>query len=124
MTKFSNKLKKACFWPIFPILGVKKILLENPALLYTTSHGILAPCQISEKNNDTIPRKCLDRRTDGNADRPYSKNLKFATSNCRLFHPPLQLTILGNLVVTFLFGIRFTRRSFPSLRKTANSFGF
>ena len=23
-TNFSNKLKKPCFWPIFPILGAKK----------------------------------------------------------------------------------------------------
>ena len=39
----------AHFGPIFPILGVKKIFPENPALSCTTSHGILAPCQISKK---------------------------------------------------------------------------
>ena len=33
----------------------------------TTSYGFLALCQNSEKTNDTIPRKRLDRRTD----RPY-----------------------------------------------------
>ena len=62
MTKFSNKLKKPCFWPIlgplFPIFWEKKFSSR------TASHGLLAPCRISEKTNDTIPRKCLDRRTD------------------------------------------------------------
>ena len=56
------------FGPIFPILGTKKIFLKNQALSRTTTHGILAPCQISEKTNDTIPRKRLDRRIDGKVD--------------------------------------------------------
>ena len=56
------------FGPIFPILGTKKIFLKNQALSRTTTHGILAPCQISEKTNDTIPRKRLDRRIDGRVD--------------------------------------------------------
>ena len=68
MTKFSNKLKKPCFWPIlglfFPVLGLQKFP-ENPALPRTTSYEFLAPCQASEKANDTIPRKRVDRRTDG-----------------------------------------------------------
>ena len=51
MTKFSNKLKKPCFWSI---LGP-----ENPAFSCTTSHKILAPCQNFEKINGTI----LDRQT-------------------------------------------------------------
>ena len=74
MTKFSNKLKKPCFWPIlglfFPVLGLQKFP-ENPALPRTTSYEFLAPCQVSEKANDTIPRKRVDRRTDGRMDRPY-----------------------------------------------------
>ena len=68
MTKFSNKFKKPCFWPIFPIFGAKKIFLENPALSCTTSYGFLAPCQNLEKVNDTIQRKCPDRRKDGRKD--------------------------------------------------------
>ena len=68
MTKFSNKLKKPCFCPIFPIFGAKKIFPKNPALSRTTSHGILAPCQNLEKINDTIPRKHLDRQ-DRRSDR-------------------------------------------------------
>ena len=65
MTKFSNKLKKTCFWPILAPLS-QKIRLSR-----TTSHGTLAPCQISGKTNDRIPRKHLDRRTEQTMDRPY-----------------------------------------------------
>ena len=71
MTKSFNKFKKPCFWLIFgpfsQILGQKNFFPENPALSRTTSYGLLAPCQNSEKTNDTIPRKRLDGRTD----RPY-----------------------------------------------------
>ena len=69
MPKFSNKLKKpflAHFWPTFIISGAK-FFSQKIQLCHTTSHGILAPCQISEKTNDRIPRKHLDRGTD----RPY-----------------------------------------------------
>ena len=69
MTKFSNKFKKTCFGPIFPIFGAKNIFLENPALSCTTSYGFLAPCQNSEKVNDTIQRKCPDRQKDRRTDR-------------------------------------------------------
>ena len=65
MTKFCNKLKKTCFWPILAPLS-QKIRLSR-----TTSNGILAPCQISGKTNDRIPRKHLDRRTERTMDRPY-----------------------------------------------------
>ena len=41
---------------------------ENPALSRTTPNEFLAPCHISEKTNDTIPRKRLDRTTDGRKD--------------------------------------------------------
>ena len=64
MTKFYNKFKKPFFLPIFPIFGAKKILLKNLALSHTTSYGFLTPCQNLEKVNDTIQRKCLDRRKD------------------------------------------------------------
>ena len=70
MNKFSNKLKKPCcglFGVFFLNFWEKKIFSENPALSRTTSYEFLAPCQISQKTNDTIPRKCLDRRTN----RPY-----------------------------------------------------
>ena len=72
MAKFSNKLKKTCFWPILGCFSQfwvkKKIFPENPALSHTTSYEFLAPCQTSEKTKDAIPRKCLDRRTDGRTD--------------------------------------------------------
>ena len=65
MTKFSNKFKKLCFWPSFPIFGAKNIFLENPALSSTTSYEFLAPCQNLEKVNDMIQRKCVDRQMEG-----------------------------------------------------------
>ena len=72
MTKFSNKLKKPCFWPILgpfsQFWGKKNFFSENLALSCTTPYEFLAPCQISEKIYDTIPRKCLDRRTDGKTE--------------------------------------------------------
>ena len=72
MTKFSNKLKKPRFWPIFgpfsQFWGKKNIFSENPALSRTTPDEFLAPCQISQKTYDTIRRKCLDRRTDGRTE--------------------------------------------------------
>ena len=72
MAQFCNKFKKnlflAHFWPIFPILGAKKIFMENPALSCTTSYGFLAPCQNLEKVNDTIQRKCMDRWTEGRTE--------------------------------------------------------
>ena len=83
MTKFSNIFKKPCFWPIFPILGAKKIFLENPAQSCTTSYGFIAPCQNLEEVNHAIQRKPLDRQKDrlkdgqkegqmeGQTDRPY-----------------------------------------------------
>ena len=59
------------FWALFPNFWAKIFFPENPALSRTTSYEFLAPCQISEKTNDTIPRKCLDKRIDGRTDRPY-----------------------------------------------------
>ena len=73
MTKFSNKLKKPCFWLIFwlffSILGHKKyIFSENPGSSRTNSYEFLTSCQISEKTYDSIPRKCLGRRTGGRTE--------------------------------------------------------
>ena len=57
MTKFFNKSKKHCFWPI---LG--KLHPENLAVPYTTSYGFLSPHQNLEKTTDAIPRKCPNRQ--------------------------------------------------------------
>ena len=48
--------------------GEKKFSTENQALSHTASYEILAPCQISEKTYDAIPRKCLGRITDGRTE--------------------------------------------------------
>ena len=66
MTKFSNILKKPWFWPILGLFSQfwGKKLFFRKALSHTTSYVFLAPFQISEKTNDTIPRKLLARRTE------------------------------------------------------------
>ena len=80
MNKFSNKLKKPCYWSIFPILMAKRTFPENPALSRTTSHGILVPRQNLEKINDAIPRKGPDRGKDGSY-RWVSKKLRKILTN-------------------------------------------
>ena len=68
MTNFPINFKNPVFGPfcvLFPNFGAKKNFTENPALSRTTSYEFLAPCQISEKTNYTIPRKRLDGRKDG-----------------------------------------------------------
>ena len=64
MTKFSNKFKKLCFWPIFPIFGAKRFFLRNPALSHRKKHGPLTSCWVSQKTNESIPRKLPDGRTE------------------------------------------------------------
>ena len=73
MTKFSNKSKNSYFWPIFLIFGTNKFLKKNPVLSHTT-HGSLTPCQVSEKTNEPIPRKLLDRRMEGQKDGQTNPN--------------------------------------------------
>ena len=72
MSKFLNKLKKPCFWPILGLFsqfwGKKIFSTDNQALSRTASYEILAPYQISEKIYDAIPRKCLCRMTDGRTE--------------------------------------------------------
>ena len=71
MTKFSNKLKKLCFWPVLgpfsQFLGQKNFFPKNPALSCTTSYGILPPSQNLEEII-SILRKRLGRRKDGRTD--------------------------------------------------------
>ena len=55
----------AHFGPFLPIFRAMRIFLKNPALTRTTSRDFLSPCQKLEKTNDQIPRKLLNRRTDG-----------------------------------------------------------
>ena len=78
MTKFSNEFKKpflSHFGSIFPILGAKKIFLENSALSCTTSgfqhHAIIQKkLMIQFKKNARTDRR-MDGGTEGRSDRPY-----------------------------------------------------
>ena len=49
-------------------MGQKKFSPENLAVSGKTSYEFLAPCQISEKTNDTVSRKHVDRRTEEQKD--------------------------------------------------------
>ena len=99
MIKFSSKFKKtlflAHFGSIFPIFGVKKIFLENPALSSKTSYGFLARCQNLEKFNDTIQRKHPDRRKDGRTDERRDGRRDGQT----LFHVTLPATTGGPKII-------------------------
>ena len=65
--KIKNWEKKLNF-PIHSHFGGKTWFSKNVAVSYTTPHGPLTPGSVPEKTNESIPRKCLNRRTD----RPYS----------------------------------------------------
>ena len=62
------KSPKTIFGPFLTIFGhfCSKIRLSH-----TTICEPLTPCQVSEKTNEPIPRKLMDRRKDGRKDRPY-----------------------------------------------------
>ena len=69
MTKLSNILKKKPVLGPFCVhflnfWGKKKFPGKSGSLSHTTSYGFLAPCQDLEKVNNTIQRKCSDRRKD------------------------------------------------------------
>ena len=53
------------FWTIFCSFWREKIFQKNPGLACTTRYKFLAPCQNLEKINDPIPRKWIDRQTNG-----------------------------------------------------------
>ena len=52
----------------FPKFGDKNFFPGNPPLSHRTSYEFLATCQNLEKTNNTIPRKCPERKTDGRMD--------------------------------------------------------
>ena len=68
MTNFFLKLKNPVFGLFLAhfsqFLGQKKFF-QKIQLFHAQLHkGFLAPCQNSEKTNDPIRRKCLERRKD------------------------------------------------------------
>ena len=68
MTKFPNKLKKPCFWPILDpfsqFWGKKKFFLKKSNSV-TQKFIWISSTMPNFRKNDTIPRKYLDRRMDG-----------------------------------------------------------
>ena len=59
------------FWPFSVIFARWGFFPKIPALSHITRYGPLTPCSISEKTNEAILRKLMDRRKDGRTDRPY-----------------------------------------------------
>ena len=94
------------FGPIFPILGAKKIFLENPALSHITWNGILAPCQNLEKINHTIPRKHLDRGKNGQTDR-WKDRLKDEQT---LFHRTVPATAGVAIKIVGFYSVQPSRK--------------
>ena len=61
MTQFFNNFKKRIvFGPILHFFFKRKTRLSH-----TTSYRLLTQCQSLEETNDPIPRKCTERRTEG-----------------------------------------------------------
>ena len=75
MTKFFNKFKKPCFWPFFgpfsQFWGQKK-MFGKICLCHAQLHmDFQHHAKIYKKTKDRIPRKCLNRKTDGRKDKLY-----------------------------------------------------
>ena len=72
------------FWALFLNFGAKKNFPENLALSRTTSYEFLATFQISEKTNDTIPRKLHKNKVHTFWSKLFFKNIfKIVSPNSR-----------------------------------------
>ena len=67
MKNFQINSKNSIFVHFLHFWG-KETFFKKIWLSGTTKHGPLTPCRVSEKTNDQIPRKLLDRRTEGWTD--------------------------------------------------------
>ena len=64
MTKVFSKFKNPFVGPKI-LAHLAKVFLKNPVLSHTSLYGFLIPCQNLDKTTDPIPRKRLDKRTEG-----------------------------------------------------------
>ena len=74
MTKFSNKLKKPCFWPIFPIFGAKKKFPGKPSSAthnFTLDSSTMAKFRKTEWHNYKNKPGQMGGWKHGRTDRPY-----------------------------------------------------
>ena len=62
------QIKKSCFWPIF---GPFSQICQGNLAVRCNFIWVSSTMPKFRKNHDTIPRKCLDWRTDRRMDRPY-----------------------------------------------------
>ena len=74
MTKFFNKFKKPCFWPIFGLFSNfrGKIFLENPAVMHNFKWVSNTMLKFRKKTMIQFQENAwTDGRTDGRMDRHY-----------------------------------------------------
>ena len=63
-TDFEKSLKNPIFGQIWAKICRMRFFFENRAPLFFRVYGYLPSCKKSEKTNDPILRKAVDRRTD------------------------------------------------------------
>ena len=57
------------FWPFLVIFAQRGFFHKSLVLSHTTIYGPLTPCWVSEKTNEPIQRKLMDRQKDRRKDR-------------------------------------------------------
>ena len=110
MTKSSNKFRKPCFWPFldpfFQFWGQKNFSRKSGFATHNFI-WVSSPMPKFRKINDTIPRKCPDRRKDGRTDRPY-----FIGPFCpkpEIQKLQIMFNLITNVVKCFFFIIWFQK---------------
>ena len=113
MTKFLNKFKEPCFGPFFGPFSKffgQKIFLQKIWLSCTTSYSLLAPCKNLEKNNDTNPRKRLERQKE------FNRTIFYRTLSATAGNP----VYIMSLLYLSLYNLHdFTLNLIPYLLKSA-----
>ena len=66
--KSSKTMLLGHFWPFLIFFAQWGFFQKNLALSLITRYGPLKPCKVSEKTNEPILRKLVDRRKDGQTD--------------------------------------------------------
>ena len=68
MTTSFNKFKKPYFLPIFPIFGQKYFFKKPGSVTHNNTWAPNTMLSVRKKTNEPIPRKRLERKTEGQKD--------------------------------------------------------
>ena len=118
INKINQQIQKTLFLAHFYYLRAKTIFFKNLALPRTAPYGFLTPHQNFEKNDDPIPRKWQDRRTDrGTYERNERTNRKMDRATGLSVQPPELLSMRLRLYFEFLL-LHFISQNFCSAIKT------